>query len=81
MYGSRDNSVPSAPPEGYTVDFSNPRRRLLIAAYTVTGVGIVISTAFLAQRLYVKRYLRKQLGHDDSKPESHTVSLSYTTNS
>ncbi|KAK2611986.1 hypothetical protein QQS21_001951 [Conoideocrella luteorostrata] len=54
-----------SPPEGYVVDFNKPQRQSVEASYVVIGVGIVISTFFMLQRLYVKRVLRNKLGVDD----------------
>ena len=54
-------------PEDYIVDFDHPKRQSVTASYTISGVGMIISTAFMLQRLYVKRYLRNTLGFDDCK--------------
>lgn len=52
-------------PEGYKVDFDNPKRNGDITCYCVTGVGSFIALLFLAQRLYVRGVLRKRLKIDD----------------
>lgn len=61
------NGVPVAipPPEGYVVDFDHPKRQSVLASYLISGIGLTISTAFMLQRLYVKRFLRNTLGFDD----------------
>lgn len=54
-------------PHDYVVDFDHPKRQSVTASYTISGVGMIISTVFMLQRLYVKRYLRNTLGLDDCK--------------
>jgi hypothetical protein len=55
------------PPDGYDVDFDNPKRNGDITCYCLTGVGGFLALLFLAQRLYVKGVLRKRLTIDDCK--------------
>lgn len=57
--------VALAPPQDYVVDFENPTRNSVEAQYAVSAVGILLSTAFFAQRLYVKGFLRGKLWFDD----------------
>jgi hypothetical protein len=54
-------------PEGYVVNFDDPRRNADIAAYWIFGVGFFLATLFLVQRLYVKIFIRRNLGLDDGK--------------
>ncbi|EGY17065.1 uncharacterized protein VDAG_08229 [Verticillium dahliae VdLs.17] len=53
------------PPEGYVVDFDNPRRNSVLTAYVVSAVGMVFALLFILQRLYVKAFVRHSLGIDD----------------
>lgn len=53
------------PPDGYVVDFDNPQRNSVEAAYAVSAVGLTLATMFVGQRLYVKGALRGTLGLDD----------------
>ncbi|KAF3347736.1 Dihydrosphingosine 1-phosphate phosphatase [Verticillium dahliae VDG2] len=53
------------PPEGYVVDFDNPRRNSVLTAYVVSAVGMVFALLFMLQRLYVKAFVRHSLGIDD----------------
>lgn len=55
------------PPEGYDVNFENPKRNGDIACYWLTGVGSLLAILFLGQRLYVKTILRKQFRIDDGE--------------
>ncbi|KAH7140116.1 hypothetical protein B0J13DRAFT_608564 [Dactylonectria estremocensis] len=50
-----------APPDGYLVDFDNPQRRDVLAAYVVCGIGSLLSLAFFTQYLYVKLWLLRKL--------------------
>ncbi|KAL1978397.1 hypothetical protein VTN31DRAFT_1256 [Thermomyces dupontii] len=61
------NGVPVAvpPPEGYEVDFDNPRRRLNVAGYCVVSIGCFLAFTFLLQRLYVQWYVRRKLEWED----------------
>ncbi|KAJ4361013.1 uncharacterized protein N0V89_001582 [Didymosphaeria variabile] len=52
-------------PEGYDVDFDNPKRNGNVTCYCLTGVGGFLALLFLGQRLYVKAVLRKRLTIDD----------------
>ncbi|KAH7354252.1 hypothetical protein B0T11DRAFT_342368 [Plectosphaerella cucumerina] len=54
------------PPEGYVVDFDNPQRNSVLTTYVVATVGMVLAAAFVAQRLYVKAFIRNKLGIDDA---------------
>lgn len=53
-------------PEGYVVNFDDPRRNGDIATYWIFGVGFFLATLFLVQRLYVKVFIRRNLGLDDA---------------
>ncbi|KAF2679191.1 hypothetical protein K458DRAFT_280879, partial [Lentithecium fluviatile CBS 122367] len=52
-------------PEGYDVDFDNPKRNGDVTCYCLTGLGGFLALLFLGQRLYVKAVLRKRLTIDD----------------
>jgi hypothetical protein len=52
-------------PAGYVVDFANPQKNRDIAIYVVSGIGMTLSTLFMAQRLYVNFAVRRKLGLDD----------------
>lgn len=60
-------------PKYYVVDFDHPKRQSVTASYAISGVGMIISTAFMLQRLYVKHYLRNTLGFDDCKLETFPI--------
>jgi hypothetical protein len=53
------------PPEGYEVNFDNPRRNMMTANYVVYAVGLILSVLFLAQRVFVKIHVHTGLGLDD----------------
>lgn len=55
------------PPEGYVVDFDNPRRQGVPEAYYVSGFGMALSFLFIAQRLYVRCFLTGGLQIDDGE--------------
>ncbi|KAL1792577.1 hypothetical protein ACET3X_009084 [Alternaria dauci] len=54
------------PPDGYEVNFANPRRRLLTEAYVIFTVENILAFVFLGQRLYTKIRLMKQFQIDDA---------------
>ncbi|KAH7124598.1 hypothetical protein EDB81DRAFT_846919 [Dactylonectria macrodidyma] len=54
------------PPEGYVVDFDNPQRNSVVAIYVLSSCGMALALLFLAQRLYVKAFIRIKLGIDDA---------------
>lgn len=58
--------VAMPPPPGYVVDFQNPQRNSVTTAYIVSGFGMLLSSFFAFQRLYVKTVIRKKLGVDDA---------------
>lgn len=60
-------SVAIPPPEGYAVDFDGPQRNSVETAYAVASVGIILAAAFVAQRLYVKAFIRNKMGIDDGE--------------
>lgn len=68
------------PPPGYLVDFDNPQRRSVMSTYIVSGIGLAVSTFFMAQKLYVKGVLRNTFGLDDGMI-CHLEVLSMVTNS
>ncbi|KAH8807861.1 hypothetical protein F5884DRAFT_881393 [Xylogone sp. PMI_703] len=53
------------PPKGYHVDFDHPQRQSVTAAYCVSGVGMVLAFLFMAQRIYVKHFIRRNFAFDD----------------
>ncbi|KAL5868717.1 hypothetical protein ACKVWC_009475 [Pyricularia oryzae] len=53
------------PPPGYVVNFDNPERNSVEAAYVIAAVGMFLSAFFVFQRFYVKIFIRKKLGFDD----------------
>ncbi|KAH7166322.1 hypothetical protein EDB81DRAFT_640555 [Dactylonectria macrodidyma] len=57
-----------APPAGYLVDFDNPQRRDVLAAYVACGIGSLLSFFFFTQYLYVKLWLLR-------KPDGETICL------
>ena len=50
------DGVPVAmpPPEGYEVDFDNPQRNSVTAAYWLYGVGNALALLMVLQRVYVR---------------------------
>ncbi|KAM3088643.1 hypothetical protein ACMFMG_000279 [Clarireedia jacksonii] len=52
-------------PEGYVVDFANPQRHGDVAGYWVFGVGLVLSFAFLAMRVYTKIFVARSFVTED----------------
>ena len=63
------NGVPVAipPPEGYVVDFDNPQRNSVTAAYWLFGVGNFLALLFMLQRAYVRLVIQKTLRLEDGK--------------
>lgn len=63
------NGVPvlRPPPEGYVVDFENPRQQYVIPMYCTFGVGVFLALCFLFQRLYVQWFVRRKLAWEDSE--------------
>jgi hypothetical protein len=65
------------PPEGYEVDFDNPRSQKVLDHYLIFGIGAPLAFVALLQRFYTKLYLSKGLQVDDgmlphfSLPVSH----------
>lgn len=53
------------PPPDYVVNFDNPERNSVEAAYVIAAVGMSLSAFFVFQRFYVKIFIRKKLGFDD----------------
>jgi hypothetical protein len=64
------NGVPVAipPPEGYKVDFDNPQRNSVTAAYWLYGVGNFLTVLFIVQRVYVRSSIHKTIRIEDGKP-------------
>ncbi|KAL6363125.1 hypothetical protein LRP88_02531 [Fusarium phalaenopsidis] len=62
------NGVPVAipPPEGYEVDFDNPQRNSVTAAYWLFGVGNFLALLFMLQRAYVRLVIQKTLRLEDA---------------
>lgn len=52
-------------PPGYVVDFDHPQRRGLPAGYWICGVGLLLSSSFLAMRVYTKLRLSKDFKLED----------------
>lgn len=63
--------VAIAPPPGYEVDFEHPARRSVTETYIISSLGMALAAFFVYQRLFVKHYLRHNLGYDDR--ESATI--------
>lgn len=63
------NGVPVAipPPENYKVDFDNPQRNTVPAAYWLFGVGNVFALLFMLQRVYVRAMVQKLVRVEDGK--------------
>lgn len=61
------------PPPGYVVNLSHPPRNGETAGFWVPGVGMVLSTSFLATRLYTKVYLSRNAGLDDGNYATSSV--------
>ncbi|KAG5779734.1 hypothetical protein H9Q73_006591 [Fusarium xylarioides] len=61
------DGVPVAipPPEGYNVDFDNPQRNSVTAAYWLYGVGNFLTVLFIAQRVYVRSFIHKTVRIED----------------
>ncbi|KAI0596914.1 hypothetical protein F4775DRAFT_562414 [Biscogniauxia sp. FL1348] len=53
------------PPEGYTVDFDHPRRNLVPEIYYISGAGLLLSSVFVAQRVYTKVFVSKKVQAED----------------
>ncbi|UPL01477.1 hypothetical protein LCI18_012411 [Fusarium solani-melongenae] len=62
------NGVPVAipPPEGYEVDFDNPQRNSVTAAYWLFGVGNFLALLFMLQRVYVRMVIQKTARLEDA---------------
>ncbi|KAF6832186.1 hypothetical protein CPLU01_06285 [Colletotrichum plurivorum] len=56
----------SKPPDGYVVDFDNPKRQLLLEHYLVFAIGSPLALIALAQRFYTKIWLANGLHVDDA---------------
>ena len=52
-------------PEGYVVDFENPKIQYMVESYTVASVEMTIAFLFLIQRLYTKIALMKSFQLED----------------
>jgi len=65
-------------PAGYVVDFENPIRNGDVAGYWVTGVGLILSSSFLAMRMYTKLVITKNFALDDAALLASFVSLATT---
>lgn len=53
------------PPEGYVVDFDNPKQQKVLEHYLVFGIGAPLAFIALCQRFYTKMFLSKGLQVDD----------------
>lgn len=54
-------------PPGYVVDLSNPQRTGEAANLWVGAVGMILSTLFMAVRIYTKTRFAKCLSADDGE--------------
>jgi hypothetical protein len=54
-----------AAPEGYEVNFDNPRQQYDVTLYTIVGVGNFLCLLFLYQRMYTKFVIVKKLQLED----------------
>lgn len=54
-------------PEGYTVDFSHPKRQGVAEAYWIVAIGNILVLAFLAQKLHTKIYIDRRFQIDGGK--------------
>ncbi|KAG7402564.1 hypothetical protein Forpe1208_v017155 [Fusarium oxysporum f. sp. rapae] len=54
------------PPEGYVVDFDNPKQQYALEHYLIFGIGAPIALIALVQRFYTKIRLYKRIQVDDS---------------
>lgn len=66
--------VAIAPPPDYHVDFDNPARRSVNETYIISSLGMALAAFFVYQRLYVKHYLRHNLGYDDRESPTSACS-------
>lgn len=57
--------TPLEAPEGWVVNFDNPVRQAVPAAFWVSGFGLFFSITFMAQRMYTKIFLSGGLQVDD----------------
>jgi len=62
-------------PAGYHVDFDNPQRVGNVVGYWITSIGVILSTSFLAIRMYTKLYITKSFSVDDAALLLSYVSL------
>lgn len=59
------------PPEGYVVDFENPKQQFVIRSYTVASVEMFLAFLFLLQRLYTKVVIMKAFQLEDGKSSNN----------
>lgn len=62
------------PPDGYVVDFANPKQQKVLDHYLIFGIGAPIAFVALLQRFYTKMFLSKGLQIDDGKLPSGQLS-------
>ncbi|KAH7028949.1 uncharacterized protein B0I36DRAFT_244366 [Microdochium trichocladiopsis] len=62
------NGVPVAmpPPEGYIVDFDNPQRNSVTAAYCLYGIGNALALLMMGQRVYFRAAIQKTVYLEDA---------------
>jgi hypothetical protein len=60
------------PPEGYVVNFDNPKQQKVLEHYLIFGIGAPIAFVALMQRFYTKLFLSKGLQIDDGTFSSVT---------
>lgn len=68
------------PPEGYVVDFANPKQQKVLEHYLIFGIGAPIAFVALMQRFYTKMFLSKGLQIDDGRFSSVTSCCVYFAN-
>lgn len=62
---SSDQVAPLKATDGYIMGSDNLQRQGVAEASIVMGIGMLLSSIFVVQRLYVKAFVRKHLGWDD----------------
>lgn len=65
----------SSPPSGTVIDPTNPRRHGQAAVYIAFAVCTVVTSGFLAMRLYTSTHVAKRLGLEDRTFFEHGKSI------
>lgn len=63
------------PPEGYEVDFDNPKSQKVLEHYLIFGIGAPLAFVALMQRYYTKLFLSKGLQIDDGKSSGTSMQV------